>query len=401
MKLISLKTFGMQGHTHIWLPLLVVVAIGSIGAYLLQMSHADTLNTMYRLYNPGLGRHYITKSAAEANYDEQHGWQLNSTYQFVNEAGSGPIPTYHDYCGTSHVFTYSYSENTALQQHYGCTYAGVAFDSSGSSTVPAGYCRRNWYEVYSTGGGHYYTPYASEAYSLSRSGWTVSNYRAFALDQPCSTNPNGSPAPAPMAPSGGGTTPQPSAGYYKPIRNGISAATYQAGGYSLSNYLVVTRVDQGVDYDGTGSVYAIGNGVVTDVSTNDCAPQGWPGCNIVVYRLTNGPASGKYVYIAEDCTPRVGIGQNVTINTVICSAYAGNYGIETGWSGGGRVPAASNWYNNLAPSCRGNGAETVYGRNFNSLMISLGVPSAYRDTENGALCPVESGSDLPTGWPSW
>src|SRR5581483_6509707 len=45
-----------------------------------------------------------------------------------------------------------------------------------------------------------------------------------------------------------------------------------------------SRIDQGVDYSGTGPVYALGDGVV-ETSTNS---GGWPAGHFIAYRLTNG-----------------------------------------------------------------------------------------------------------------
>lgn len=84
------------------------------------------------------------------------------------------------------------------------------------------------------------------------------------------------------------------------------------------------RVDQGVDYSGTGPVYALGNGTVV-ATTN----QGWPGGGFIVVRLSDGPLAGRYVYTAENISPAVQVGQQVTPATVIGQM---NGGIETGFA---------------------------------------------------------------------
>ena len=72
------------------------------------------------------------------------------------------------------------------------------------------------------------------------------------------------------------------------------------------------RVDQGVDYSGYGPIYAIGDGVVLNTVNG-----GWPGGTFIAYRLTDGPAVGRVVYVAENVAPAVSVGQRVTAATVL------------------------------------------------------------------------------------
>src|SRR5207237_2954334 len=106
-----------------------------------------------------------------------------------------------------------------------------------------------------------------------------------------------------------------------------------AGGYAnpLRDITALTpeRIDQGVDYAGFGSIYAIGNGVVLNTVQG-----GWPGGTFIAYRLTDGPARGLVVYAAEDIEPSVQVGDTVTPNTALGHRYAGPGGREMGWAGG-------------------------------------------------------------------
>jgi murein DD-endopeptidase MepM/ murein hydrolase activator NlpD len=95
------------------------------------------------------------------------------------------------------------------------------------------------------------------------------------------------------------------------------------------NGLIPERVDMGVDFAGSGSVYALGDGVITNAMGNSA---GWPGGGWITYRLTDGPDAGLMVYVAEDVTPTVQVGQQVTSATVIADMFAGGDGIETGWA---------------------------------------------------------------------
>jgi murein DD-endopeptidase MepM/ murein hydrolase activator NlpD len=81
------------------------------------------------------------------------------------------------------------------------------------------------------------------------------------------------------------------------------------------------RIDQGVDYAGSGALVAIGGAMVTDVTTTDT---GWPGA-FIEYRLLDGPDAGCYVYYAEGVNPAAGlrIGQTVSAGQPIASIIRG------------------------------------------------------------------------------
>ncbi len=159
------------------------------------------------------------------------------------------------------------------------------------------------------------------------------------------------------------------------------------------NNLVDNRVDQGVDYSGVGPVYAIGNGTIDYASSSTS----WPGGNYISYKLSDGPAAGKEVYVAEDCNVESGIshGKSVTPNTVLCkTTTAGGYiYIETGWS----APTIDNAIDTtLQPGCYDikNSKSTAFGMNFRDLMVSLGVKSG-NEVDKPIAC------SLPSGWPTW
>ena len=149
----------------------------------------------------------------------------------------------------------------------------------------------------------------------------------------------------------------PPAGYLNPLR----AVTG----------LVPERVDEGVDFAGSGPVYALGNAVVINAGWNS----GWPGGGWITYRLTDGPDAGLMVYLAEDVTPTVRIGQRVTATTVIAQMWNGGDGIETGWAQATGLSAESE-----LPEAGGIGGggpfPTMVGLNFDQLLRSLGVPAA-------------------------
>jgi murein DD-endopeptidase MepM/ murein hydrolase activator NlpD len=152
--------------------------------------------------------------------------------------------------------------------------------------------------------------------------------------------------------------------------------------------LVLERVDQGVDFGGSGPVYAIGDGVVTNATADS---SGWPGGGWITYQITNGPDSGLVVYLAEDVTPTVQVGQTVTSSTVIANMFNGGAGIETGWATSDGSTAESQM-----PAAGGiNGAgpfPTMVGLSFEALLESLGVPAAPNADQPG-------NGLLPAGYP--
>ena len=135
--------------------------------------------------------------------------------------------------------------------------------------------------------------------------------------------------------------------------------------------LVPERIDEGVDFGGTGPVYALGDAVVTFAGQNG----GWPGGGWITYQLTNGPDAGLMVYLAEDVTATVRTGQHVTSATVIATMFNGGDGIETGWA----QPTGASAESQLseAGGIGGYGPyPTKIGSNFDELLQMLGVPAA-------------------------
>jgi murein DD-endopeptidase MepM/ murein hydrolase activator NlpD len=161
---------------------------------------------------------------------------------------------------------------------------------------------------------------------------------------------------------------------------GMAVASRPDGAAAPSGYLnplravtglVLERIDEGVDFGGSGPVYALGNAVITNAGQN----AGWPGGGWITYRLTDGPDAGLMVYLAEDVTPTVQAGQRVTASTVIANMFNGGDGIEIGWAQSTGVSAESE-----LPEAGGIGGAgpfpTMVGLNFDQLLQSLGVPPA-------------------------
>jgi hypothetical protein len=157
--------------------------------------------------------------------------------------------------------------------------------------------------------------------------------------------------------------------------------------------LIPQRVDMGVDFAGSGPIYAIGDAVITNAESDNA---GWPGGGWITYQLTDGPAAGLMVYVAEDVQPTVQVGAHVTSSTVIAQMNNDGDGIETGWA----TPDGSTAESQLAVAggVGGDGPfPTQVGLSFDALLIALGVPPAPNADQAGTgLLP----SNIPATWPT-
>jgi hypothetical protein len=149
------------------------------------------------------------------------------------------------------------------------------------------------------------------------------------------------------------------------------------------------RIDQGVDYAGSGPILALGSGVVITASNND---PGWPGHGWILYRLSQGRFAGKYVYVAENITVRVRTGQTVTAGQKIATLHDAYPDMETGWASDIRDTTLANADGHLCRCGDPGGWSTVEGRNFNYLLRVVGAPSGY-------LQPSHPKQHMPRGWP--
>jgi hypothetical protein len=155
------------------------------------------------------------------------------------------------------------------------------------------------------------------------------------------------------------------------ISTGVAVAPVYFNPFRDVSALVPERIDQGVDFSGSGPVYAVGDGIVTNATAYS---PGWGG-GWITYQLTNGPDAGLMVYLAENVTPTVVVGEHVTPSTVIGDMFEGGDGIETGWAQASGLSAESQLAE--AGAIGGGGPfPTAIGVNFDQLLISLGAPVA-------------------------
>ena len=133
------------------------------------------------------------------------------------------------------------------------------------------------------------------------------------------------------------------------------------------------RVDQGVDYAGSGTLEAIGAGRITYLATSNT---GWPGA-FIEYQLTVGADAGCYVYYAEGVIPAPGlaVGETVTGGQTLATIIP-KYptGIELGWGSGKSTKAYAKIAGQWSPTDDQDNVATAAGKSFSSLIQTLGGP---------------------------
>lgn len=154
------------------------------------------------------------------------------------------------------------------------------------------------------------------------------------------------------------------------------------------------RVDMGVDYSGTGPIYALGPGVITEADTAWSGAVGapYPG-TFITERITQGSLKGKYIYIAEDIASAVHVGQHVDSNTVLGMFTGGNQ-LETGFAVGPGSPGTTLAMARGQSSTSGDpgASPTAYGEAYNQVLQSQGAPK-------GVISSTPVGT-LPKNWPT-
>jgi hypothetical protein len=133
------------------------------------------------------------------------------------------------------------------------------------------------------------------------------------------------------------------------------------------------RIDQGVDYAGTGTLAAIGAARITHVATSGT---GWPGA-FIEYQLSRGPDVGCYIYYAEGVSPASGlhVGETVRAGRPIATIIPGySSGIELGW--GARIATTTYAAKRGQWNARNDADNiaTAAGKSFSALIASLGGP---------------------------
>lgn len=134
--------------------------------------------------------------------------------------------------------------------------------------------------------------------------------------------------------------------------------------------VVGERIDQGVDYAGTGQLVAI-----ADANISSVAPGGWGKFgNYLEYKITQpGELQDAYVYYAEGIEPTVSYGRHVSAGQVIANIVPGwQFGMELGFAAG----VSNHWsYYRYHDGNYQEGTATRPGIAFDNLVKRLGGPA--------------------------
>ena len=138
------------------------------------------------------------------------------------------------------------------------------------------------------------------------------------------------------------------------------------------------RVDQGVDFSGSGNVQATGSGTVIHVQTSGWGSLGNAGLGALIAVQLDNPVdpSHSVVYYAENIIPNVKVGQRVSAGQAIGHATGQGGGIEIGWAD------PKNPTNPLAPLGKNTSAATNEGQAFASYIANGITGSAPTSTGN-------------------
>jgi murein DD-endopeptidase MepM/ murein hydrolase activator NlpD len=131
----------------------------------------------------------------------------------------------------------------------------------------------------------------------------------------------------------------------------------------VSPFLSATtgRIDQGVDFTGTGPIAAVGDAEILATG----AP-GWPEGGGVLYKLLSGSRAGQVIFVYEGVQATVHAGQHVAAGEQIATFVPGG-SIEMGFADAAGVPLSHAEYS--------EGVETVWGREMASFLTGIGGAS--------------------------
>jgi hypothetical protein len=151
------------------------------------------------------------------------------------------------------------------------------------------------------------------------------------------------------------------------------------------------RTDMGVDYSGSGPILSATDGIVRSVFNS-----GWPNGTFICIEITNGSMAGKWIYYAEDITPKVAVGQKVKAGDVIGQMFEGKSGIEIGWNQPG-TPALTlaAAYNQQYMHGDAGSWESAAGASMSRFLQSLNAPGGTGGS------PITGGphGQNPSGYP--
>lgn len=158
------------------------------------------------------------------------------------------------------------------------------------------------------------------------------------------------------------------------------------------------RIDQGVDYAGTGYLVAIADGVCTQSVADG---SGWEHEGYIEYRITQaGFLNGAYVYYAEGVNTVVSVGEKLRGGSRLCDLRQPMpHGIEIGFAAGTNEESYFAYHDGPYPE---NNAATRPGLAMSNLIKALGGPAGKIEGEVIGKFPEfmpngEPPADMSTG----
>ncbi len=133
------------------------------------------------------------------------------------------------------------------------------------------------------------------------------------------------------------------------------------------------RIDQGVDYAGSGTLTAIGPAKLTYVGMSGT---GWPGA-FLEYRLLSGPDAGCFVYYAEGINPAAALRPGMTVRAGQAIASIIRWwpsGVELGWGAGISTKTIAAKTGKWSATDDEDSIASAAGKSFSALIARLGGP---------------------------
>lgn len=153
------------------------------------------------------------------------------------------------------------------------------------------------------------------------------------------------------------------------------------------------RVDQGVDYAGTGYLVAIADGEVTESIPDG---SGWENEGYLEYKITQpGELEGAYIYYAEGITPVVKKHEKIRAGSRVADLRSYMpHGIELGFAAGVGQESYYGYHDGKYDEV----SSTRPGIAFNNLVVRLGGPSGIVSRDVTGKFPeyMQSGEPAPT-----
>ncbi len=133
------------------------------------------------------------------------------------------------------------------------------------------------------------------------------------------------------------------------------------------------RIDQGVDYAGSGTLGALGPARITYLAAVDT---GWPGA-FIEYQLLSGAEAGCYVYYAEGVLAVQGlyVGETIAAGEPIATIVPGtSTGIEIGWAANDGTKSYAADTGQWSETHEADDIPSAPGLYFSALIGALGGP---------------------------